>query len=671
MTHIQYIINMPARKIRDLINFIRADYKKYSKSFTAEELVKILRKLSDTYYNTEETLVPDAIYDDLKELLEQKDPENPYLEEIGAPIKGTKNKVKLPNQMGSLSKIKPGTGDLEKWTKKFGGPYVISDKLDGVSAQLCKNSSGKTFLYTRGDGVDGQDISHLIDYFVKKTTLDLLPNSTCVRGELVISKLNFEKIKSYMKNARNAVAGLANSKTVDAKIAKLTDFVTYSVLSPKYKISKQLELLSKMGFKVVEYKNIKKMSDEIMKEYLLERKKKSTYEMDGIVCFDDSAVYEQTGGYPDHAVAFKMLLDDQIVIATVVDVEWNVSKNGYLKPRVKITPVNLLGTTVTYATGHNAKFIIDGKLGPGAQIKIVRSGDVIPYILEIVKPAKTTSLPPFKYKWNETEVDLIVDQNDPKAMKMMNLKQLIYFFSTMDIKYLGEGMLAKFVEAGLDTVPKILKAKKKDFADMDGAGDKSITKIYDEINKAFKEVELHVFMAASHQFGRGLGRRKLEEVTDMYPNIIMDKCSKDDMIEKILKVPGFALKSAELFTKNFASFKKFYNEIAKIVDLSRFEDIEETDSESDDESNSSDEGSESSEERLFENQTVVLTQIRDKEIEKFIKKNGGKVTTSVSKNTTIVVHADGADPSKNKLKKASELGIKLIPYSEFKAKYAV
>lgn len=655
---------MPDRKIRELINFIRTDYTKYSKTFTVTEIVKILKKLSDVYYNTEENLVPDVVYDDLKELLEKKDFENPFLSEVGAPIKGTKEKVKLPFGMGSLTKIKPETGDLEKWEKKYKGPFIISDKLDGVSAQLYKDKKGNTFLYTRGNGTEGQDISHLIPYFVDKDILNDLEKETSVRGELIMSKANFEKVSSYMKNSRNAVAGLVNSKTVDAKIAKLTEFITYSVLSPKMKQSKQIKTLEDYGFKVVTNTKMTKMTNDKLKEYLMKRKEKTDYEMDGIVCVDDSGVYEQTDAYPDHAFAFKMMLDNQVAIAEVVEVEWNVSKNWLIKPRVKIVPVDLTGTTVTYATGHNAKFISDSKLGPGAKIKIVRSGDVIPYILEIIKGAKTAQMPSFKYKWNETEVDIIADKNDKTAAKTVNLKLLVHFFSTMGVKYLAEGILSKFVDTGIDSVAKILKAKPKDFKDIEGLGDKSIKKIYDEISRAFNEVELPIFMYASHEFGRGMGSRVLEDVLAIHPQILMETNTEKELFEKIQKVPNFAEKRAKLFVENFMNFKKFYEEIGKIIDLTRFEIINTDNLDSDSDNDSED--------KLFAKQKIVFTQVRDTDIEKFIKKNGGQVMSDVSSNTTILIHKDGADISKGKLQKASKIKtILLISLSEFKKKYNI
>ena len=651
-----------SRKIGDLIKLISSNYKKVN-DFTEDELVKVLKKLSDVYYNTGNSMIPDEIYDYIRSVLEKKNPEHPYLDEVGAPVKGTKDKVKLPYEMGSLNKIYPKTGDLDKWLKKYNGSYIVSDKLDGSSVQLYKDKKGETHLYSRGKSKIGQDISHLIPYVIPEKAIKKMPNETSVRGELVISKNDFKKISGYMKNARSAGNGLVNSKTIDMKVAKMSKMICYSILYPKYIQSEQMELLEKYGFDVVQHKTVKKIDDDILSKYLISRKKDGDYEMDGLVVVDNSKIYEQTGGYPDHMIAFKLLLDDQTVITTVEEIIWNASMDGYLKPKIRIKPVELLGTTVTYATAFNAKFIVDNVLGKGAEIKIVKSGDVIPYILEVVKPAKSgkPDLPDEEYEWNDTEVDFVlVDVGESDEVK---IKLLIYFFSKMEIKYVSEGIIRKLYDEGYDTIKKILKANKKDLYDIEGLGEKMVNKIYKEIDRAFDEVDLQTFMAASHKFGRGLGARKLEEVIKMYPDIMTVNYKKNKMIDMIMEVDGFSEKLSTLFANNFNEFKDFYNEILKIKDISRFEKVD-TDSDTESGTDSS-----SDVEQIFEKMIIVMTGFRDKDLEKLIKEYGGKVSTSVSKNTNILIYKDDGETGSSKFKKAEEVGTKIMSRTEFIKKY--
>jgi NAD-dependent DNA ligase len=635
------------KKIEALIK----DQNKFVKKLSNDELVELLQKLSDAYYNSGESLVSDDIYDFLIDTLKERDPGNEFLKKVGAPVKGTREKVNLPFEMGSLLKLKPGNNDVETWAKKYPGPYFISDKLDGASAQIYKNQSGEVFMFSRGDGEVGQNISHLLPYVISKSTAKSIPNGTSIRGELIISKDNFKKVAKRMKNARNTVSGLISSKTVDEEVADITTFVSYAIINPRYDYKKQMDLLESWKFEVVSHKFVDKVTEDFFKEHLTKRKEGNKYEMDGIVCVDCSKVYSHQGGYREHEFAFKMLTSDQIATATVDSVIWNPTKDGYLKPTVKIVPVDLLGVTIKKASGFNAKFIVDNKIGPGAIIKLVRSGDVIPDIHEVIKPAKEPQMPDFPYKWNSTKVDLILkDENDANGKRIVTIKILYYFFSTIGVKYLGEGIITKLVDNGYDSVEKILSAKKKELVTIDGLGDSIVDKITEEIDRAFSEITLETFMAASGKLGRGLGRRKLAEIINIYPNILKE--DEDGLDEKIMKVPGFSDKSTELFITNFKSFKEFYKRVSKIKDLSRFDKIKVAKTGG-----------------KFDDKSFVLTGSRDAQIIKFIEDNGGKITGSVSKNTEMVIHADNADTSTNKFVKATELNIPLIKVSEFIKKY--
>jgi DNA ligase (NAD+) len=158
-------------------------------------------------------------------------------------------------------------------------------------------------------------------------------------------------------------------------------------------------------------------------EKLVEFKQDSPYEIDGIIVQADIKYTRNTSGNPDYAFAFKIL--SEVAETTVINVEWNISKWGALKPRVEIEPVELAGVLITYATGFNAKFIKDNEIGPGSRILITRSGDVIPYILKILTRTEA-DMPTIEYVWNETGVDIISENPDEMCIKRM----LSFFLST-------------------------------------------------------------------------------------------------------------------------------------------------------------------------------------------------------------------------------------------------
>ncbi|AEX61790.1 DNA ligase [Megavirus courdo7] len=226
----------------------------------------------DSYYNTGKSLISDEYYDVLIEKLKEINPKSEILTQIGAPIRG--KKVKLPYWMGSMNKIKSENKLIKNWTKNYPGPYVISDKLDGISC-LFVMIEDKVNLYTRGDGNYGQDVSHLLD-LVNMSIDDLicLDDNIAIRGELIMSKKNFNKYSEEMSNARNMVAGIVNSKkqSINKKHAKDVDFIAYEIIKPEKKPLEQLKQLKKWNLNVVDYDVYKDINSEILDNILQKRK---------------------------------------------------------------------------------------------------------------------------------------------------------------------------------------------------------------------------------------------------------------------------------------------------------------------------------------------------------------------------------------------------------------
>ena len=138
-----------------------------------------------------------------------------------------------------------------------------------------------------------------------------------------------------------------------------------------------------MGFNVVENKKMKSFNYGKLKEYLLLRKDKSIYDIDGIIITFNQINIRNKSGNPKYSFAFKM--DLEFAITKVIQVEWNASKHGKLKPLAHIEPVYLCGTKNSKVlTGNNADFIKKNKIGPGAIVKIIKGGEIIPKIEEVI-----------------------------------------------------------------------------------------------------------------------------------------------------------------------------------------------------------------------------------------------------------------------------------------------
>ena len=392
-----------------------------------KELVNMLETANVAYRNTK-PIMTDAQFDILQEHIESKYPDNATLQQIGAPI--ARNKAQLPYFMGSMDKIKPNTAALANWIQKYSGPYIVSCKLDGVSG-LYTTEGLVPKLYTRGDGTVGQDVSHFIPYLrlPKKKGLVL-------RGEFIMPKNIFEKkYKKDYANARNLVSGIINRLTIDQKI-KDVRFVAYEVIVPELKPGEQMALLSTLSVDTVMNQKVKAggLSNEVLSGILVDWRKNYDYEIDGVIVTND-LLYKRTTGNPAHSVAFKMVLSDQVAEAKVTDVIWKASKDGYLKPTVRIEPISLGGVTIEYATGFNGAFIADNKIGVGAVVEIIRSGDVIPYIKSVTLPAEVTKMPDVPFVWNATHVDVILE--DAASNADVREKNIAGFFKGIGVDGLG------------------------------------------------------------------------------------------------------------------------------------------------------------------------------------------------------------------------------------------
>ena len=624
-------------------------------NFSIEELEQVINYSADKYYNTSKSVITDEIYDILIDFLKLKSPKSQVLKNIGAKVK-TKNKVKLDYWLGSMDKIKPPSNKLEIWSKKYSPPYNLSDKLDGVSALLTYTHDGSVNMYTRGTATEGTNITSLIKYlnlpsfdtiksFCTKNKIKGDKNLIAFRGELIIKDSVFSKKWSKtLKNARNSVAGLVNSKTINPEFAKDTELVFYEIIEPSYPIVKQLEIITQIGFQTVHNKTINKnLTYEYLSDYLRERRNKSTYLIDGIIISSCENYERNSDGNPEYAFAFKDVLEDQIARTTVESIEWNISKDGLIKPTLILKPVSIGGVEIKRVTGNNAKYIFDNILGSGAEIEIIRSGDVIPKIQKIIKPAKSgkPDSPNGKWHWNQTNVDIILD-NISTSQNVL-VKNIYYFFSSLDTKGLGEKNVEKIVNSGLDSIQKILAADKTSFLTVDGFKEKSADNLVKSIKKAMSNVPLAKFMSASNKLGPGLGEERMKQVLSMYPNIITDykKWSKSEFVKNIKEINGWEEKTASLLVSNFDDFMDFYNSVKKYINIISIN-IKTT--------------------GKFSQKTFVLTGFRDKDLQDKIEEQGGKIGSTISKSTDYLIVKDQTilDDPTDKVNKAISLDIKIL-----------
>lgn len=614
----------------------------FLKTLKEKDIEEMIKMLDNYYYGKNKPLLTDEEYDVLREWAEETFPNNKNIQEGHEGIIVDKKKVKLPYFLGSMDKIKPDTTVLTNWINKFKGPYVISAKLDGMSALYC-NDNGESKLYTRGKGNEGFDISHLIP-FVK------LPKITdyAIRGELIIKKSNFEKYSKEYANERSFAAGMVNGKNLEKSKLRDLDFVAYEVIKPELKPSMQYKLLKNKKFITVINKSLKSIDQNVLSEHLVKWRESYDYIIDGVICIENNIYERKTKGNPDHAFAFKKVMNDQVVESKVIDVLWSKTKYGYVKPKIKMQTVKIGGVNITYATAHNAKFIVDNKIGIGSVIQVVRSGDVIPKVLKVVKPSKSPKMPDFPVKWNKTKVDLILE--DAENDETVRDKTTLAFFKTINVDGMKEGNVKKVVAGGYDTISKILKMTVEDFLEIPGFKEKMAKKIHGSIQLQIKIASLPLLMEASNMFGRGLGENRLKLIMEAHPDILTSSLSSEEKRELVMDVDGFAEKIAMKFVKNINKFKKFMKE----NDLSiEYLSVKKTFDKS---------------HPLYEKK-ILMSGFRDEDLKEKIRNFGAQISNSVSTHLDILIVKDKNTAGSKKDKAEKINTIQIMTKEEFMKKY--
>lgn len=466
---------------------------------------RFIKKCNEAYFNKEQPICSDESYDLAIEKLEEIDPNNELLKHIGTVP--NKNKVKLPYHMGSMNKYK-SEKQINTWRAKYKGPYIISSKLDGISALYISNVNSDSKLYTRGNGTIGQDISHLIPYL----NLPKLNQSIVLRGELIISKQKFLKHSNKFSSGRSFINSMISKNKIDKSLISNIDYVIFEEIAP-YSLLKQYEKISSLNFKVVQHMMIETIDYSSLETLLDKFKDFSAYEIDGIIVHTDNSYDRNVNGNPNYAFAFKKNPNGEIT--TVTNVLWNVSKHGKIVPKIEFTPVILNGSKVKYATGTHAKYINENNINKGTIIRVVLSGDVIPAIVEILEPSPTPLMPVDidDYFWDVSNTNIYVKNDHSQA-----IKKIEHFFKTLGLDNVGPGIIHKLYDHGFQSIDQYKDLQPIDIISIDGIQEKSAKKIVSSFQHTFaNSYNLSTIAHASMEFGEHFGPKKLELIESHFP----------------------------------------------------------------------------------------------------------------------------------------------------------
>jgi len=531
-------------------------------------VIATLSKLADAYFN-EEPLVPDEAFDELYKFAKDSWPDNGYFRQVGSSVRGAEIKHNMP--VAGLKQLYT-VDEVKDWGKS-GGLGVASSKLDGGSGTITFVKGKLLNAATRGDGIFGKDITrHIINFPGVAQSIPSL-ETLDIRGELIISKADFPKVQQLLlklkgreyKNARNTVIGLINASEIPEEVFPYLQFVAYDIAGSELDKDEQFWELERLGFKVPKWRGeieVDRLDEEYLNMLMKELKDESEFDCDGIVIElwngkrrkDLMPTADDLN--PGYAIKWKVNGEEGMRTSPCIGIEWNVSKDNYLKPVVLIEPVDLNGVTIKRLSGFNMAFIADNMISTGAVIKFCRSGDVIPHIVEVIQKATSLDLPDIDWDWNETTVDAVA-ANDTLQAKLLKVKS---FFNSLKVDNLQEASLQKLFDAGYDTIEAIIDLTAYAWEEILG---KNGIKSHDSLEAKLKNVELGELMGSWPYFGRGFGVRKAKALIEG----IKDFRTTD--LAEIKEVHGFSNKMAVKFLSGRERFETFllYHQKCDIIHL--------------------------------------------------------------------------------------------------------
>jgi DNA ligase (NAD+) len=655
-----------------------------------EYLKQLINKYDYKYYVLSEPEVSDYEYDVLYTELKNLEKQYPQFitvdsptNRVGSDLSNTFNTITHEIPMLSLAntysegelydfdrRVKEGLGN------NFDVEYCTELKIDGASVSIKYENGLFKLAATRGDGVNGEDITNNIKT-IKSLPLKVSTVNTEydlskfeVRGEAYMEIEAFEKLNNRREeagektfaNPRNCVSG--SLKLIDPKIVaeRPIDLFLYYFISDKSKPNTQyenLKLMQSLGFKVNNNFKLCKSINEVIEycRYWEDERYNLPYEIDGVVIKVNNLKFQQELGSiaksPRWAVAFKFKAKQ--VQTKLNAVTWQVGRTGAVTPVAELEPIFLAGSTISRATLHNYDEILRKELHIGDVVVIEKGGDVIPKIVEAdiskrEQGAKLVIAPEYcpvcksKLVKIEGEAAIYCENFECKAQVT---NRLVHFASrgAMDIEGLGESIIQLFVEMGLlKNFADIydLKDKKDILLKLDRFGEKSVNNLLNAIEESKKQPFSKLLFALGIRYvGAGAAKKIVAEFKTIDKLIT----ANEEEISSIHEIGTSISKSITAY------FNKEHN--LKLIEKLRAQGL-----------NFSSEINETKESKIT-GKSFVLTgtlSVKREEATEIIEKNGGKVVSSVSKNTDFVLAGESAG---SKLDKAVKLGVKIINEEEF------
>ena len=638
-----------------------------------KELVELLNKAGKSYYSEGQEIMSnyeyDALYDELKKLEEETGCvlSNSPTVNVGYEVLSELPKERHDSPMLSLDKTKDREA-LRDWLGEQKG--VLSWKLDGLTIVLTYEDGKLSKAVTRGNGEIGEIITNNARVFKNVPVTIPYKGKLVLRGEAIITYSDFNRINEEIpemdakyKNPRNLCSGSVrqlNNKITKERNVNFFAFALVSADNVDFKNSRayQFEWLKKQGFEVVEYKMVDR--DNIIDTIAWFEKTivNNDFPSDGLVIIYDDIAYGESLGrpakFPRNAMAFKWT--DETADTVLRQIEWSASRTGLINPVAIFDPVELEGTKVSRASVHNISIMEGLKLGIGDNIRVFKANMIIPQIAANLTESGNISMPevcpvcgqPTRIS-EVNDVKTLYCDNPECQAKHVKSFALLVSRDALNIDGLSEATLEKFIQKGFikdKTDIFHLDKFKDEIVAMEGFGEKSYANLIEAVEKA-KDTDLVRVL-----YGLGIDNIGLSTA-----KLIVKKLKGDPQAvlsvtaQELTDINGIGEVIAEAFVRYFADEKK-KEEYIRLLGEVRLKEIEE-----------------SQETEELAGKTFVITGnvthfANRKELKELIERMGGKVTGSVTGNTSYLINNDSMSQS-TKNKTAAKLGVPVITEEEF------
>lgn len=662
-----------------------------------KEKITLIEKLNKAYYHNDKPLVSDAKYDKIKKDILDFEKKNPGIVDKDSPTKKVGfapsekfSKVKHLVPMLSLDNAFT-KDDVEDFLKKIRNylnyekdtaiELTAEPKIDGISASLIYKNNKIIRGLSRGDGEYGEDITE--NLLTIKDIPQILHGESIdkefeIRGEVYIGKKDFEKIKDDFANPRNAAGGSLRQK--DSKKTALIPlkFFAHSIGDIDEKKFKThinfLNFCKKIGFKINPLTKTFGSVDELIKGYLhIEQIRSSLdYDIDGIVYkVNDLTLQKRLGSLsssPRWAIAHKFSSEKATTIIRKIEIQ--VGRTGALTPVAKLDPVNVGGVLVSNATLHNEDEIIRKDIRLNDTVIIQRAGDVIPQVVEVIKskrdknskkfifPDKCLCGRPAVKDYNETskKLDVVKRCTDTGFnCEFMAREKIKHFVSkeALDIEGFGKKIVEDFWSLNFIRLPQdIFTLDYKKIEKLEGWGELSVSNLKTAIEKS-KDISLAKFI---YSLGiRHIGQENAKNLSRYFVSIknFLKLCNPDLLMNEINsldEIDGIGETQVESLIHFFKDKKnnKVVHELSKILNIQDF--------------------IEKKIDSFFSGKNIMFTggfsTMSRSEAKSLAETLGAKILSSVNKKLDYLV-IGLSKPTKNKVDKAKELGVKIIEEKEW------